>query len=39
MGLLLLKPGAQELLDDLKAAGRRMALATSSPQQPCYQQK
>lgn len=31
MGLLLMKPGAQELLDDLKAAGRRMALATSSP--------
>ena len=31
MGLLLMKPGAQELLDELKSAGRRMALATSSP--------
>lgn len=31
MGLLLMKPGAQELLDELKSTGRRMALATSSP--------
>ena len=31
MGLLLMKPGAQKLLDELKSAGRRMALATSSP--------
>ena len=31
MGLLLMKPGAQELLDELKSEGRRMALATSSP--------
>ena len=31
MGLLVMKPGARELLEQLKSAGRRMALATSSP--------